>query len=338
VTESSTGKPVANAKVFFPETTLYTTTNEQGQFQIKAFEESGHLVIYSPKYILTTAEYKSKTDSLTIKLDKPQNTLYKLEAQSTKKRQKDLKFFYTHFLAGYNNELEIQNDSVLFFIRNNKEFTAFTKGPLVIVNKHLGYIVHTVIERFYVYNATAINGKKVELKDKSGKLLFELQCFSYYEKLEEKNPAQQGIYAKNRKNRYQGSHMHFYSSLYRGNYEQEGFLIEAYPKNSIYSGIKTMKQTFSGKKVNNAKSYMIQGDSVVVNYIHHNNEIANLLDAPNDTTFTKSLRLYPKDGFFQLKASGAIYGKGFIINYGSASYFNSVLSLPKNYHPYRNSE
>lgn len=334
VIDANTEKPVAGAKVFISGTTLMETTDDLGNFTIKVPTTPGVLVIHSKLHELKTASYSNKNKLLKIKLATKKTTHYKLQTVNNKKRSKNLRFFYSHFISDQNKGIEILNDSVLFFIRNNKEFTVFSKAPLIIRNKHLGYLIHTNINRFYIRKVAFPQGPATTLNDKSGMAITSMEEYSYYEKLEESNKKKAALYSLNRRQKYFGSRLHFLKSLYEGNTEKAGYQMISYPRNSIYPGIKSISKKLNQNTNEFAKIFMAQGDSIIVQYNHRQNIIAQFFKDNFDKPNIEKFWIYPDGKMFELFPNGQTINAGFVIVDSSSYFFNSVLSLPNNYSPY----
>jgi hypothetical protein len=69
---------------------------------------------------------------------------------------------------GYTNKIKILNDSALYFKRNDKEFIAYTKEPLIIRNEFLGYIIKVRIKFFRINKKERPYGIELPLKSWKG--------------------------------------------------------------------------------------------------------------------------------------------------------------------------
>lgn len=333
VIASETSLPIANAEVFVNKTTLKETTDSLGNFSIKFEDIPGILVVFHKDFELKTIMLPSTQEDGIIQLVKKKPSLYKLEVENNKKRKKDLDFFYSHFLTKKNKGIEILNDSVLFFIQNNKEFIAFSKQPLLIKNSYLGYKVKTILKQFHIHKEAYPNGPLTTLTNKDGMVVLKLDDYTYYEPVKHTKETNE-LYKQNRRKEYFGSQLHFLISMYYDNLEKAGFEVIAYPKNSIYSGIKKISKKLSPTSSKLAKSYMIQGDSLIVNYNHKQNELARYMGDSFVQTNINEFVIHTTGKIFLVYPNGSTANTGFIVQIPSHPLFNSMLSLPRNYIPY----
>lgn len=334
VLQLETQLPIVNAEVFINGTTIKETTDSLGNFSIKFENLPGTLVVYHNAFELKTVSTQTLKDPLKIELSPKKTTLYKLKAENNKKRKKDLSFFYSHFITEHNKGTKIVNDSVLFFIQNNKEFIAFSKQPLIIENSQLGYRVKSIIKRFHIHKEAYPNGPLTSLTNKDAMVVLSLDTYAYYEQMKSDSNKEAKLFKQNRRKEYFGSQSHLLKSIYYDNLEKAGFEIISYPKNSIYSGIKKICNKLSQSTSALAKSFMIQGDSIVVNYKHRNNIIAQYMKDNLVQTNTNKIVIHTAGKIFQIYPNGATANTGFIVEIPSQPFFNNILSLPRNYIPY----
>lgn len=335
VLQSGSQLPIANAEVFINGSSIKETTDSIGNFSIKFENLPSTLVVYHKAFELKTIPTQTLKDSLKIELSPQKITPYKLEVKNNKKRKRDLSFFYSHFITEHNKEIKIVNDSVLFFIQNNKEFIAFSKQPLIIENKELGYTVKSIIKRFHIHKEVHLNGPQTLLKDNAGMIVLALDTYTYYDEMKSESDKQSKYFEQNRRKEYFGSQLHFLKSIYYGSAKKAGFEILSYPKNSIYTGIKKVSNSLSPSSSTLAKSFMIQGDSIVVNYKQSNNIVARYMGDNFDKSNTEKMVIHATGKIFQIFPNGTTANTGFIVETPSSPFFNSTLSLPLNYLPYR---
>ena len=208
VVDDTDDKPSAGAFVYFNNTTLATTADQQGQFTFETLRLlNTELVISTPGYELLVykpAAEKIDKKRVVFKLHKAQTVKEKPSVKAVT-RQQLLPFFYTSFL-GVTHEADkctIENEKDIYFAEGASinGFTVYADSPLIVVNDLLGYkLRYDLVEYTFDFSTGQKN----------------LIGYTYYQDL-----GQDKKWVKNRKDNYAGSKMHFYRSLFsRQSYEQ----------------------------------------------------------------------------------------------------------------------
>lgn len=229
-------KPLEGAAVYINNTMVGTTTNANGEFQIKTKEGKFNLIISflgfkTINYSLDTKEYKKP---LIFSLIEEENLLDEIIIKKTKYNDEwkyNLSRFKTAFLGRtkFAKECSILNPKTLHFEYNSKngELTAFAREPLKIKHKALGYLI--------IYDLVSFSEKR--------KRLF----FSGYARYSNLKKKVKKRWKRNRLEAYYGSQMHFLRSLLKNNLTKDGFVVNQFirklnPKRPTDAEIKSARQ------------------------------------------------------------------------------------------------
>ena len=212
VVDAITNSPVANASIYFNNTTIATKTNQQGAFSFTSlYNITSELVISVSGYELLVFKPSA------VQLNRQEKFVFKLQAKESapqntiplngaiKKRW--LEIFYSTVLgiSAEAAKCNILNDTSIYFLSapGNNTFFAYADKPLVIDNAMLGYKISFDLLEFSYDDATAQSD------------------FVGYCRYEETGDTKK--YGKNRKHCYYGSSLHFYRSLLAHQLPSQGF-------------------------------------------------------------------------------------------------------------------
>lgn len=182
VLEYETGKPLENVNVYVSGTTWGTTTDQNGNFEIKNLPTGNHQIVAS------IIGYESRTKSVNLKNGIiPQLTFqlpqahYELgtvtvSAEAPTAWQDNFKIFKKRFLGSsqFAPDCTIKNPEVINFNWTNPHhLTAQAGEPLIILNEDLGYEINCVLVSFdwdsetYQVQAT-VRPSFTEMNDSTG--------------------------------------------------------------------------------------------------------------------------------------------------------------------------
>ena len=221
VIERDARKPVPSATLFLSNTMVSATTREDGSFVFPSIPSGRYeLIISCTGYRTRRIEIKSSSlpNNLTIELEPYTNELKEVVVRSYEKDgwEKWGKFFLEQFIGTtpFTDDVDLENPEEIKFIhdKTNKILSAFSRKPLIIKNKALGYELFYELELF-------------EFKFSSGLLLF--KGFPLFIEMTPKRPSEMRKWLSNRKEAYQGSMMHFFRALYRNQLLENGFEIRS---------------------------------------------------------------------------------------------------------------
>lgn len=207
VVELETGSPIISASVFLENTTIGTTTDQNGEFELKCSKYGPYkLIVSSLGFDLQSIgikAYKAESFDLTIKLKQKSIMLNEvsIEAEIPEDWEEYLKTFKEEFLGKTSNseKTEILNPEVINFRFDEKTGTlyAFTDSTIKINNMALGYRLKVILDSF------SFNRKHL--------LRYIYHC--QFEELKAEDDDQKAEWQDNRKDCYLGSQKHFFSSL-----------------------------------------------------------------------------------------------------------------------------
>ncbi|HEY5690080.1 MAG TPA: carboxypeptidase regulatory-like domain-containing protein [Cyclobacteriaceae bacterium] len=210
VTDSRSGKPVKECEVFINNSSLSTTTNNDGYFELSDINIGFYdLVIYHEKYEIFKSPLQIKPNKaykLNLTIDPLTEKIKTVRVKQDEEWISNFNWFKQGFLGANTSECTIANDKALSFQREGFQLKAFASEPIIIENKALGYKM-----KYYLYAFVATEQEA----DVQGLLKFELQTTLDY--------AQGNTWARNRQIAFWGSARHLFQSVANGNYMQQGF-------------------------------------------------------------------------------------------------------------------
>jgi CarboxypepD_reg-like domain len=215
VIEQETNKPIQAASVFLNNTSVGTTTNGQGYFELEIPNGKFDLIVSSIGFE-TFSQTITANDIITLSTIKLAPKVKALEAVVVEPFLKDGwekwgRFFLESFIgtSAFAADCRIKNIQAIKFRHSKKDntLTAIALEPLIIENKALGYTIRYQLENFtYQFN---------------DRYVF-YQGYPFFEPMKG-NAARQKRWTQNRKAAYEGSLLHFMRSLYRNKLIEEGF-------------------------------------------------------------------------------------------------------------------
>ncbi len=221
VSDAETGETLPFANVFFAETTYGVNTDADGRFEIKVSEPGTYdLIIRFVGY---------KTYGLNIRLEDERSLYFDVAltpeevnlgsvtvtAEKDENWKRYLQIFKDTFLGFSKNasQCKILNEDDLDFYYDRKEnaLYAYSKVPIKVENKALGYLIDYYLEEFKVDYSKRLN-----------------TYFGYtvFTEMEAKTKRRARVWEENRRKAYEGSLQHFFSSVFEGKLEEEGYIVQ----------------------------------------------------------------------------------------------------------------
>ncbi|MFH0761563.1 MAG: carboxypeptidase-like regulatory domain-containing protein [Bacteroidota bacterium] len=181
VTDSVSGYPVANLSVFFPFTTIGTTTNAKGEYVLDRLPPGDYTLMFRH------VSYQTYSVPITIEAGKQKVmnlaaaiSNYNIDEVVKTGGRVDFRWGYDLFkryFLGDPGEVNciLKNPDDLKFYYDGHEITAFAKKPLIIVNRHLGYRITFFLDyfRFVENNRSGISTVVGSYYAFSGSALYE---------------------------------------------------------------------------------------------------------------------------------------------------------------------
>ncbi len=214
VADSETKVPLRGASVYLNNTTIGTTTNASGEFEIGPLDAGRYEVVASYvgyDALLYNADVKNHGYRISFLLVEKENTMREVLVLTNEMRQRYLAIFREQVL-GFSNaaaKCKIRNIEEVQFAsgKTADEIHAYADVPLEIDNPELGYTIYfTLVDFFY---------------DKK----FSSTHFYGYTRFVDKeaDEREKRKFLKKRKDAYKGSTMHFFRSLVNKRLDKEGF-------------------------------------------------------------------------------------------------------------------
>lgn len=221
VTDKTSGEPVALVNVYFEQTTIGTSTDNNGEFEFTAQLSGLHRLQFSfigYETVTRTVNFDDERAHLIFKIELSPATfdLGEVEVEDSNiEWQQMYREFEGGFLGRTANarDTRIYNRWVLDFRRNRDgSLSATATEPLQVTNHALGYHMHIELIEFEWGRDGTTGRYKVNVR---------------FEELEPENRSERRRWDRARRNTWQGSQEHFLSSLYHDRLRQERFTVYA---------------------------------------------------------------------------------------------------------------
>lgn len=328
VLDRETRQPIRNTAVFVSGTTIGSTSDSLGHFSLKLPYAPCILIADHVAYDAFVSPVESGGQVI-LELQPSVYGLTEVSVSGKNKRKRNLRFFYAHFNTENQSKISILNDSVLVFDRDEMSFRAYTKEPLVIENRVLGYRITALIEEFKVTALDAPGGQAIPLISRRGGEVTQLNGYFFYEPLDGGNPQQDAKYRANRREAYYGSYRHFLKALYNENLAGQGYQVQAFPADStiFYPADEPDLTSFD-------KAYRFTADSLKVFYYFDDHHYPVPESRMEDRFYVnqRTSMIYPTPEPFVVRMNGTSPRLTFIIR-GGMRVRNFANSLPEDYQP-----
>jgi hypothetical protein len=303
VVDKDSQKPVDFASIYIEGTFAGTTPSENGEFELDVSKYVGRpLYISAVGYQTTSLSTLEKLDFHRVYLRK---TVYEIDevvlesASLVKKREKYLKIFRNEFLGTSGNAKNcfiLNEEAISFNYKTDRDtLTAFSREPLIILNNSLGYQITYFLDKFEYDRAHLTTTF-------TGNISFNLD-------LAERNLDGSDL-EKNRRKTYLGSSQHFFTTLWEGNLQAEGFYVQR-----VRTGDALKEEDFVFRD-SKGKKYFLYHEDLEISYGHYLSTVH----------FLRRMAFFDRDGFFEPEA---------ILWYGYMSHARIADWLPYEYSPGR---
>jgi hypothetical protein len=224
VIDKVTQDPIETVSVYFDNTTIGTTTDENGDFVITYSDavQSTLVISFLGYEKVLIGDYRNR-DTIFVELEEASNLLDEvyLEYDDGLSRRQKLRLFRKEFLGrssfGKSCKILNENDLTLRYNQRDQALYASSRVPLKVKNKALQYEVSYDIIDFEVqYRIVNLETQNFVPNSVS------YQGTAFFKDLE-KSKKKKVI--KNRERAYRGSVQHFMRSIYNKNLKEEGYSI-----------------------------------------------------------------------------------------------------------------
>jgi hypothetical protein len=215
VTDSLTGQPVVNLTVFIPNTTMGTTTDQQGNYHLNKVNPGDYILMFRhlsyPSVSRPIAIEPGKNIVLNLVIaEKPQRLAEVTVVGRLPDRRAAFHLFQQYFLGDATEfKCKLENPAALSFHFDGNTLKATAKEPLIITNRHLGYRITFFLDYFQCidYRSGGFH------YDFSGN--FGYSGYALFEDLTAAQPLMSFVWKINRNNEFKGSLRQFLACLCR---------------------------------------------------------------------------------------------------------------------------
>jgi len=264
IVDADNGNPIAGANIYLSGTYKGTTSDANGDFELRTDEKNISMVISYVGYISEIiTDYAGK--NLKVLLKHKDNMLKEVTiGYDAMSRDKEMKIFMREFI-GSDHKCIIKNPEDITFTYHKKDdvLEAFADQPLIVENKDLGYTITYFLDSFgYRNNFAGFGGDYFFKEDTAGLAPKEIKKI-----------------LKARDNAYFGSRMHFIRSLWNNDLDKQNFSIRVNGDDITYkdlvleiNGEKYMRYVYQMTVIYdyNNGSYIQQPDPLKATFIARN--------------------------------------------------------------------
>lgn len=252
VFEAHRNTPLASVSVFLNNTSIGTTTNESGYFELSIPAGKFELIVSSIGFATYQHVITQETPiPMTIKLSAKAEALDEVLIEVYEKNgwEKWGNWFYEQFIGNtiYSHSCKILNPDVLRFKLDERTnvMRVVAKEPLIIENKALGYRIRYQLEMF-----------QYEFRDR--RLFY--AGFPFFQELNG-NGRQKRKWINAREEVYYGSVMHFMRALFSNTLNEEGYLVRFLFKSPNVEK-ERVRQVYRSRLMINPEMITVGGDSM----------------------------------------------------------------------------
>lgn len=216
VTDADTGEPLYFVNVFLANTTVGSTTDQNGNYEIENPPQGGYDLIFSHITYQVKSQSVQIRESSALRFDAElelkifRSSAVQVVAEEPRVWRKHLHEFQKMFLGETENAQKciLMNPEVLEFKVDSvtREIVAYSDSELVVENHSLGYRIRSQLHAF-----------------RWSRQLIEHQVYTRFEPLHAQNKKESLQWQRNRRQTYLGSFKHFLSAFARKKLKEEGF-------------------------------------------------------------------------------------------------------------------
>ncbi|MFM7671517.1 MAG: carboxypeptidase-like regulatory domain-containing protein [Bacteroidota bacterium] len=326
VVDSASQKPLFRASVFCQGTTLGTSTDKDGYFQLTLRTGGYDLTIsyigYAPSVIRVNESTK-----LTVELVKKDNSLTEVILKSSNEVadgwEKYGDFFRAQFIGESNlaRSCVIRNPEVLRFLfyKKSNRLKVLADEPLLVVNPALGYEIRYQLDSFVYYYNTQY---------------FLYRGYSFYTELSG-DDSSRSQWARNRQFAYRGSRLQFMHNYYDSTLQENGWVVDLLEQNSEikFAKIDPYDTTYYVMPDSTGEMEIWFPRKVSITYLKRSPELEYLktMKLPKGTPYLISY-IDLKDPIL-VRANGYFYNQSNWIQQGYWVWKNLGDQLPNDYEP-----
>ncbi|MBI4429815.1 MAG: carboxypeptidase-like regulatory domain-containing protein [Ignavibacteriales bacterium] len=224
VVDDSTGAPIPFVNIFIANSSLGSSSNEQGKFEIKHIPIGDHEIVasivgYQRKVLRIHLTEEIRSADFRLKSVMIEMPAVSVTAEYPKMWRENLEKFSQEFLgfSEFGRNCKILNPEVITFdMQNHSTLAAISREPLKIENSLLGYYLEYHLHEF-------------SMQDR----VLRFSGFTRFEDLMAKSDEQKTAWDMARKKAFKGSLQHFLAVLAKRRSEEEGFTMRKVPSISF---------------------------------------------------------------------------------------------------------
>ena len=227
VSDRSTGNPIENANVFIVNTSLGSSTDANGYYEIQKVPVGTHeIIITILGYEVNGAVVKVKNKVVKRKNFTLIPRIYELPSIEVVAEDMELwyqnLYLFKNLFFGQNSmaqDCKLTNDYVMRFKKKGDMFTAKAEAPIIVFNYALGYRVECVLIDF-------------SYEESLGKVKWKIK--SFYRNLLPENEEQKRTWEENRKKTFENSLERFLLWLRNDSHNEDDYKMAKYTKLPIH--------------------------------------------------------------------------------------------------------
>ena len=216
VLDKTTGEPMQFATVYFSQTLIGTTTDQNGNFTLKNIDPGKY------NLIATYVGYRSLPLEIEIKAGENYEVILHMTPEAVRLREveitasnEDREIFLDYFrkaFIGYSKAAQsckiLNEDEIIFHLDEYNNLNAYLERPVEVLNKELGYKVYYDLYDFQYNLKTSY---------------LRMYGIPRFENIREKTKRK---WVRSRKRSYEGSLLHFFNSITKDSSYRESFKIK----------------------------------------------------------------------------------------------------------------
>lgn len=330
VTDAETGNPTPGVNIFLANTTIGTSTDKEGRYELDNIPLGNHILVFSfIGYKSKTVQVKIGDNSSGLNIDaKLQPDIYEMNevsvVSSNKKWEKNFERFEKAFIGQteFAQETTIENPWVIDFEndKDTNDFIAKAEKPIIINNLALGYKIHIELVQFKWSGYLDTGVYKI---------------YSRFESLAAKNYKQRQRWTENRVKAYLGSFNQFLKNLFDDKLMENRFSLSRSRDITMLSKSEARYEArrqgkFLGDRLNMLKGFRIDR-RVSVRY--RNIERVKMGDKELKVVIRKqgAIEGNTDNNVFFVRKSGKLLDPASVIIYGHWAQTRVADNLPSNY-------
>ena len=216
ITDAEDGEPVPAVTVFFTNTTVGTTTDQEGRYRLRIPGEGSYtLTVSHVGYQAVVKDIEPGTMSIVFDVSLQIQELEDVSVSANVRfRRSDINLFWRTLLGKNPSRRSIQatNPETVYYYYNpeTKILKVTCREPLQIVNYETGYHIQCIVSNFSHDYTTGITDWNVQ---------------NVFTELEPANMRQKTMWAVKREEVYNVSLVKFFKSLYNNSLKEDGFAL-----------------------------------------------------------------------------------------------------------------